>query len=83
MLKCQGKQQICISRTKVNLIFSQYMLQLQASKLVNRKDKAKQDKNSNIPQQDPNLNIKEKNICLKVEIISNFRARAVGFGFKW
>lgn len=49
------------------------MLQLQASKLVKRKNKAKQDKNSNIPQQDPNLNMSagnEENICLKVAIIS-------------
>lgn len=47
------------------------MLQLQASKLVNRKNKAKQDKNSNIPQQNPNLdmsNVKEENICFKVAI---------------
>lgn len=59
------------------------MLQLQASKLVKRKNKAKQDKNSNIPQQAPNLNmsnIKEENICLKVEIILRLiPARAFGF----
>lgn len=61
------------------------MLQLQASKLVNRKNKARQDKNSKIPQQDPNLNlnmsnIKEENICLKVEIFSRLiPARAFGF----
>ncbi|MCI4379456.1 hypothetical protein PGIGA_G00228450 [Pangasianodon gigas] len=50
-------------------INSVYMLQLQASKLVNRKNKAKQDKNSKIPQQDPNLNmsiVNEENICLKI-----------------
>lgn len=59
------------------------MLQLQASKLVNRKNKAKEDKNRNIPQPDPNLNvstIKEENICLKVTIILRlFPARAVDF----
>ncbi|KAG7333001.1 hypothetical protein KOW79_003136 [Hemibagrus wyckioides] len=50
-------------------IKSVYMLQLQASKLVKRKNKAKQDKNSNIPQQDPNPNMSvgnEENICLKI-----------------
>ncbi|KAK3570858.1 hypothetical protein QTP86_029193, partial [Hemibagrus guttatus] len=50
-------------------IKSVYMLQLQASKLVKRKNKAKQDKNSNIPQEDPNLNMSvgnEENICLKI-----------------
>ncbi|XP_046719910.1 ATP-binding cassette sub-family C member 8 isoform X2 [Silurus meridionalis] len=50
-------------------IKSVYMLQLQASKLVHRKNKGKQDKNSNITQQDPNLNmstLKEENICLKI-----------------
>ncbi|XP_060779092.1 ATP-binding cassette sub-family C member 8 [Neoarius graeffei] len=50
-------------------IKSVYMLQLQASKLVNRKNKAKQDKKSKIPQQDPNLNmsvVNEENICLKI-----------------
>lgn len=48
------------------------MLQLQASKLVNRKNKSNQDKNSNIPQQNPDLdvsNAKEENICLKVAVI--------------
>ncbi|MCJ8733573.1 hypothetical protein PDJAM_G00225100 [Pangasius djambal] len=50
-------------------INSVYMLQLQASQLVNRKNKAKQDKNSKIPQQDPNQNMSianEDNICLKI-----------------
>ncbi|KAK2848336.1 hypothetical protein Q7C36_010018 [Tachysurus vachellii] len=50
-------------------IKSVYVLQLQASKLVNRKNKAKQDKNSNIPPQDPNLSVSignEENICLKI-----------------
>ncbi|XP_047010564.1 ATP-binding cassette sub-family C member 8 [Ictalurus punctatus] len=50
-------------------IKSVYMLQLQASKLVNRKNKAKQDKNSKLPQQDLNLNmsvVNEENICLKI-----------------
>lgn len=71
--------------TRLSLLFvlSQYMLQLQASKLVNRKNKAKQDKNSKLPQQDLNLNmsvVNEENICLKVEIVSkSFPARAVGF----
>ncbi|GAA6070823.1 ATP-binding cassette sub-family C member 8, partial [Tachysurus ichikawai] len=50
-------------------IKSVYVLQLQASKLVNRKNKAKQDKNSNIPAQDPNPSVSignEENICLKI-----------------
>lgn len=60
--------------TGLLFVLSQYMLQLQASKLVNRKNKAKQEKNSKIPQQNPNLNmsvVNEENICLKVEIISS------------
>ncbi|XP_017558268.2 ATP-binding cassette sub-family C member 8 isoform X2 [Pygocentrus nattereri] len=50
-------------------IKSVYMLQLQASKLVNRKNKAKQDENSNLPQQDQELSAfaaKDENICIKI-----------------
>lgn len=67
----EGKSWKCSNKSKVTVL-SQYMLQLHAAKLVNRKNKAKQDKNSNIPQQNPNLdmsNVKEENICLKVAVI--------------
>ncbi|KAM9480711.1 ATP-binding cassette sub-family C member 8 [Clarias gariepinus] len=49
-------------------IKSVYMLQLQASKLVNRKNKAKQDKNSHV-QRDLSLdlaNVREEDICFKI-----------------
>uniref|UniRef100_A0A3B1INS5 ATP binding cassette subfamily C member 8 n=1 Tax=Astyanax mexicanus TaxID=7994 RepID=A0A3B1INS5_ASTMX len=49
-------------------IKSVYMLQLQASRLVNRKNKAKQDENSNLTQQDQDLNssAREENICIRI-----------------
>lgn len=61
-----GASRLGLSKLSVR---SQYMLQLQASKMVNRKSKAKQDENSNLPQQDQELSAsaaKEENICLKV-----------------
>ncbi|XP_066540491.1 ATP-binding cassette sub-family C member 8 [Hoplias malabaricus] len=50
-------------------IKSVYMLQLEASKLVHRKNKSKQDENSNLPQQDQELGAmaKEDNICIKID----------------
>lgn len=56
----------------MSISFWQYMLQLHASKLVNRKNKAKDD-DTNLPLHDSGLNIygiKDQNICLKVEYLS-------------